>query len=446
LWNVLFANLAVAAIKITLGLLTGALAVLADGFHSLVDSSSNLIGLAAIRLADRPADARHPYGYRRYETIGALAIGVMLLAAAWEIGRSIVTRIGTGDVPAVTPLTLGVFALTLPINVAIFILETRAGRRLKSEVLLADAVHTRTDLVVASSVIASLIGIVLGVFWLDLVVAAGVVVLILMAAFGILRDTASWLTDVVIADPDEIESIALQVPGVLYVHRIRSRGTPEAGFVDLHVKVHPGMSTSQAHAIATEVENRLRDKLPQVIDALVHIEPGRHDLASDWEQIAYDLRQVADGMGLGLHDLHVHAEDSGGYAIELHLEMPGDISLGDAHSLAEKFEKRVGELWPSAGSVITHLEPIPASVLASAEDLDGNLPDALQHFLVQNIGAENLLEMKIHRVGDHNSVAARIRLPMDLSLVEAHNRAEEIERSILTEFPELMRVTVHVEP
>ncbi|MBT6151814.1 MAG: cation diffusion facilitator family transporter, partial [Chloroflexi bacterium] len=86
---ILFANLAVTIVKIGLGIFTGALAVVADGFHSLVDSSSNLIGLAAIKLAGRPADDKHPYGYRRYETIGAMAIGAMLLVAAYEIGSSI---------------------------------------------------------------------------------------------------------------------------------------------------------------------------------------------------------------------------------------------------------------------------------------------------------------------------------------------------------------------
>lgn len=82
LWAVLIANLTITALKIALGLWVGALAVVADGFHSLVDSSSNIIGLAALRLANRPADARHPYGYQRYETLGALMIGGRLLAAA----------------------------------------------------------------------------------------------------------------------------------------------------------------------------------------------------------------------------------------------------------------------------------------------------------------------------------------------------------------------------
>lgn len=100
---VLIANLAVTVVKITLGLLTGALSVVADGFHSLVDSSSNLIGLAAIRLAQRPPDDKHPYGYNRYETIGSMAIGGLLLVAAYEIGRAVVERVFSGTTPTFLP-------------------------------------------------------------------------------------------------------------------------------------------------------------------------------------------------------------------------------------------------------------------------------------------------------------------------------------------------------
>jgi cation diffusion facilitator family transporter len=446
LWQVLAANLAITLLKVTLGVVTGSLAVVADGFHSLVDTSSNLIGLAAVRLANRPADRRYPYGYQRYETIGALAIGVMLLAAAWEIGGAIISRLSDGAEPALDLLTVLLFALTFPVNLTLVILETRAGRRLNSEILLADAAHTRTDLMVTGSVLISLVGVWLGWPWLDTVVASVVVLLILRAAFKILRDTASWLTDAGFADPDQVEAIALNVPGVLYVHRVRSRGTPDTGFIDLHVKVHPGMSTAQAHAIASEVENRLEGELPGVAEVLVHIEPGHEEELSDWEQIAYDLRQIADGMGLGLHDLHVHTLPEGRYAIELHLEMPGDISLQEGHQVAERFEGRVRLHWPRAKSVITHLEPIATRLLQTAAQMDQGHLEEMDTFVRGEVGAKNLLEMQVHEVGGNLSVAVRIRMPASATLGHAHERAEALERALLERFPALDRVTVHAEP
>jgi cation diffusion facilitator family transporter len=187
LWGILAANLTITIVKITLGIVTGALVIVADGFHSLVDSSSNLIGLTAIRMAARPADKRYPYGYQRYETLGALAIGGLLLAVAWEIVQSVIDRLIHGAQPEINWVTFGLMALTFPINFGIVIFETRAGKRLNSDILLADATHTRTDLYVTGSVIASLVGIWLGWNWLDLVVATGVVGLIVRASIGLSR-------------------------------------------------------------------------------------------------------------------------------------------------------------------------------------------------------------------------------------------------------------------
>ncbi|MBI4770866.1 MAG: cation diffusion facilitator family transporter, partial [Chloroflexi bacterium] len=190
LWLVLGLNLPVTAVKLAIGFSTGALAVVADGFHSLVDSSSNLVGLAGVWAAARPVDANHPYGHRRFETMATLSIGVLLLAAAWEILRAIVERLTGGPPPEITPTTLLVVALTLPVNLAIVAFETRAGRRLNSQILLADATHTRTDVYVTLGVLASLLGALLGLAWLDMVVAAVVVGVIVRAAWHILRAAA----------------------------------------------------------------------------------------------------------------------------------------------------------------------------------------------------------------------------------------------------------------
>ncbi len=450
LWGVLIANLAVTVVKITLGMLTGALAVVADGFHSLVDSSSNLVGLAAVRLAARPADARHPYGYRRYETLGSLAIGGLLLAAAWEIVKAIFERIQGGAAPHLTLAMVGLVALTFPVNVLIVVLETRFGKRLNSQILLADAEHTKTDLFVTLSVLASLGGVWLGWRWLDVAVASVVVMLILRAAWEILRDASGWLTDAVMLDPAAVEKVALQVPGVWYVHRVRSRGTPNAIFVDLHLKVYPGMSTQQAHAIASEVEKRLGEAFENVVEVLVHVEPGRAapegESADDWHRMAYDLRQIADSMGVGMHDLHIHLTEEENYEVELHLEMPPEISLRQAHTLADDFERRARRKWPGIHVIVTHLEPLPSRVLVARETAVAPQDDAIRRFASAQTPQGVIHEARVHSAAGHISAAIQLSLPGDLSLEEAHLQAEMLERALLVQFPRLERVTVHVEP
>jgi len=241
---VLGLNLLVAAIKLTLGFLTGSLAILADAFHSLIDSSSNVVGLLGVWIAGRPADDNHPYGHQRFETIAALGIGVMLALAAYEIGTGVFQRLTAGvEIPVTGVNEIALMAGTFAINVVIVWYESREGRRLNSPVLLADAQHTRTDLFVTVSVVAALIGGRLGWAWLDPVVALGVVVLLAKAAWGIVSSASLTLTDAAVLDPKEVERIACAVPGVTAVHGVRSRNRGDGAWIDLAIAVDPVMDT-----------------------------------------------------------------------------------------------------------------------------------------------------------------------------------------------------------
>jgi len=443
---VLFANLAITIIKITIGTITGALSVTADGFHSLVDSSSNLIGLAAIRLASRPADEKHPYGYQRYETLGALAIGGLLLAAAWEIGSNVVRRILVGGTPELSLSALIIMALTLPVNIVIVLMETKAGEKYHSDILLADATDTKTDLIVTSSVILSLLGIWFGLPWLDIVTATGVILFILRAAFSILKNAAEWLADIEAADPDDIYEIALNVPGVYYVHHIRSRGTSDSAFVDLHAKVAPEMSTAQAHAIASEIEHQLTSKIPHIKEVLVHIEPAPPELVHPWDRISIELKQVADSMGLGYHNLHVHIDEHNSYIVELHLEIPGNKTLGEAHKLDKEFERRVKERWERIIRVITHLEPLSKTLFSPETNQDPTVRKRIEEILSTRFREVTIIEITTNHLDGHLGIILLLGMDAATPLTIVHNRIEEIERYLYQHIPALQHIIIHAEP
>jgi len=444
--RVLVANLAVTLLKIIVGIFTGVLAVVADGFHSLVDSSSNLIGLAAISLARRPADKDHPYGYQRYETLGALSIGVLMLVAAWEIARAILERYQEGGAPEIDMVSFGLVMITFPVNVLVVILERRAGKRLQSEILLADARHTQTDLYVTGSVLLSLVGIWLGWAWLDLVVAAAVVVLIVRSAFEILRDASLWLTDRSVIDIDQVTEVVYSVPGVLFVHHIRSRGTPEAAFVDLHVKVSPSMSTSRAHAIASEVERRLLSEIDTVREVLVHIEPAKKERQSLWDRMAEDIRRLAEGLGLGMHDLHIHTNEKEGYVVEIHLEFDDEVLLREAHAMAENFEEEVQRYWPDIEQVITHLEPLPQKMLSLKSKETTHLEDKILQVMERIVDRQQVKSLHLYQTADHLHANLVLVFDQEMRLNQAHDIAEKVELVLRSQFLDLEHVMVHVEP
>lgn len=271
---ILVLNLAVAIAKLLYGRASGAIAVTADGLHSLLDASSNVIGLVAVVLARRPADDNHPYGHRKFETFAALVVAMMMFLGCWEILGAAWERLREPSVPHVTAIGYVVMLSTLAVNVIVATLERRAGQRLQSEMLVADAAHTQSDVLATMVVLASFVAARFGVGWADLVASLVVVVLIVRAGFEILQGTLSTLSDERRIEPDVVEHEALAEAGVLEVHNVRSRGPLDDIHVDLHVLVDPATAIDAAHAIGHRVEARLRTKWPAFSDVVVHVEPA----------------------------------------------------------------------------------------------------------------------------------------------------------------------------
>jgi cation diffusion facilitator family transporter len=274
LWITLGLNLAVAAAKIVFGYRAGTLALTADGFHSLLDGSSNVIGLVALAAAGRPPDANHPYGHRKIETFAALAIVMMLLIACWEIASAAIERLISPRTPEITPGVLTVVVATLAVNLAVAMLERREARRLGSEILSSDAAHTATDVFATGLVLLSFGAVRLGIVWADGIAAAVIVAFILRAGWLILRGTMATLADERRIPPGEVEAVALAEPGVREAHNVRSRGAEDDIHLDLHVLVDPTVSVGDAHAIGHRVEKRLRLRWPGLSDVVVHVEPA----------------------------------------------------------------------------------------------------------------------------------------------------------------------------
>lgn len=274
LWSILFLNLAVALAKLVWGLATHSSAMQADGFHSLFDGTSNIVGLVGMSIAARPADRDHPYGHGKYETYASAAIAVMLGIAAYRIGSNAITQLMGAAVE--TRVDAGSFVVmlgTLLVNIGVTTWERRVGRRLGSEILVADASHTGSDILVSLGVIVSLVLVKVGLPQADGVVALLVAAAIVRTAWGVMKHASATLSDAWRIPPSEICEVVLEVPGVLGAHHIRTRGSEAAVYVDLHVQVDETRSVADGHRIAEEVERAIGDHFPHVIDVIAHLEP-----------------------------------------------------------------------------------------------------------------------------------------------------------------------------
>jgi cation diffusion facilitator family transporter len=272
--RILFLNLLVAVAKVAYGYASGTISILSDGFHSLTDAASNIAALVGLRIARKPPDENHPYGHRKYETLAAVAIALFLVIVMIEVAQTALARIHSGrGAPRVTAVSFAVMLVTLAINVFVVKAERRAAKRLSSELLLADAQHTQSDVLTSLAVIGALAGTGLGFPILDPAAALVIVVFIGHAGFEIARDAARILSDEIVISEEDVRRVVESVPMVLGCHHIRSRGSADHVFLDLHVWLDGTTPLTDAHAISHAVKDRLMEHYPQIADAIIHIEP-----------------------------------------------------------------------------------------------------------------------------------------------------------------------------
>lgn len=271
--TVLVLNLVIAAGKIAYGAWSGAVSILSDGFHSLTDSASNIIGLVGVRAARRPADHDHRYGHRKFETLASAAIFFFLLLVLVEVTQTALGRLRSEAAPVVDATAFVLMIGTLGVNLAVVRYESRAARRLKSELLVADSKHTRSDVYTSLAVVGALVGVRAGWPFLDPLAGLIVAGFIGHAGFSIAKDASSILTDRMVMDEAELRRVVLGVTHVLGCHQIRTRGSADYVFLDMHVWFRPDMPLREAHHLSHVVKDRLIEHFPALADVIIHIEP-----------------------------------------------------------------------------------------------------------------------------------------------------------------------------
>jgi cation diffusion facilitator family transporter len=438
------ANLSVALAKIIVGLITQSLAMISDGVHSSLDATNNVIGLVATTIAARPPDSDHPYGHRRFETLATMLIGISLTLTAWEIGKAGVSRLREGTTPEITTISFVVMICTIFINIAVSTYEKRMGKKLNSEILVADSAHTRSDIFVSLTVLASLVATRLGWGWIDAAAALVVVILIGRAAWHVLRPSVDILVDRAALEENVVTGIVQKIPGVHRVARVRSRGPRDEIHLDLDIEIAAPTTAAHSANIAREIRAALRKQFSGLKDIQVYFLPLQDETPLDYALIA---RAEADPLGLGVHEV-IPFTTPLGLGLEMHVEVLPDQTVGEAHSIVSKFEERLRQAIPGLKRVVTHIEPFHTH-----EDVPLYTPNA--HELARSalkIAREVSPKNHWHDIGIRAesdggyAVSMHCTVDHDMPLDEAHRLAEEVETHVRRELPAIHRVTIHTEP
>jgi cation diffusion facilitator family transporter len=273
----LIANICVVIAKVVAGMAANSLSVLADAAHSSVDAWNNVMALALAHIASKAPDEEHPYGHAKFETLGALAIVAFLSVTVYELTGTAVGRLmGSGDTPVATPFVAGVMLVSAIISYLVARYEEGYGRKYQSEILLADAAHTKSDVAASLAVLLGIGLVGLGYPNADAFFTLLVAVVIARAGWRILQHTIPILVDQRAVAEGTIREITLGTPGVRDCFSVRSRGRSGEIFAELTITVDPLLNVAESHLIADAVEHRVAEAVA-AREVVVHVEPHSED-------------------------------------------------------------------------------------------------------------------------------------------------------------------------
>ena len=427
---------ALVAIKLGTGLATDSLGLLSEALHSGTDLVAALLTLFAVGVAVRPADRSHAYGHGKAENLAALAEAAILALLSLLVAFAAIRRFGDHPELEIDWWVFAVLGLVIAVDASRMAISLRAARRYESAAFASNALHFASDLAGTTAVLAGLVLARAGYPEADATAALFVALLVVLAAARLIRGNVDVLMDRV---PDEAEAAARDaISGVpeVELRRLRMRQSGGRQFADVVIGVPAGAAVGQGHAAADAVEDAVKEALPKS-DVVVHVEPGaEREVRDRAHAAALAVRGVREVHNVTV--LHVGSE----LRISLHLKLPGDLQLDDAHELAERVERSIKHAVPEAASVQTHLEPLTEAAAAAEIERDRA---AIVRIVERETGRA---PRELRFLTSPEGVVAHLTLAVEgtTALADAHAQASRVEERIRREQPDLGEIIVHTEP
>lgn len=427
------------AVKLVSGLATHSLGLLSEAAHSGTDLVAAILTFVALGVAVRPADTGHPYGHGKAEHLAALGEAAILVAASLLIAWRALGRLFGSNTAQVDPrwYALVVIAAVIVVDLVRASVSFRAGRRYGSPALQANALHFASDFAGSTAVLIGLVAARAGYHWADSAAALFVAALVLVAAVRLMRLNVDVLMDRVPPDAQEAALVAIAALPGIELRRLRMRQAAGRQFADVVIGVPPAAAVGQGHAAADAVEAAVHGALPGS-DVVVHVEP-QQDRAALRERALAAAQRVPRVREI--HNLTV-LRVAGATEVSLHLKLPGDVPLEEAHEVATEVERAIVESVPEVDAVQTHLEPLAEA--GEGRDVAGDR-DLVERIVREETGGPPR-ELRFLRTDDGLLAYLTLGLDPETSLAEAHARASHVEERIRRERPEIADVVVHTEP
>ena len=440
------ASAGLTAAKAIIGLLTGSLAVLSEAGHSLLDLAATVLTYVAVRVSGKPADAEHQYGHGKVESITALAETALLFLLAAVVLYEAAQRL-IGERVYAVEATAAAFAVIVASIVVDFFRARTLGRiaeETSSQALEADALHFRSDMWSSIAVLIGLAGVALGYSRADAAAALVVAIFICIAGWRLGRRTIDTLTDAAPAGVSErVAAIARRVPGIVAVERVRARPAGAVLFIELGVGVNRALPLERVTAIKDGLTRAIRADMPKA-EVTITTEPR----ALDDETVRERVILIARNRGLAVHHVAVQAIGDR-LSVSTDLEVEGMLPLNAAHDIASRLEEAIREELGPDVEVETHIEPLPAVVLAGRDAAAARvmeITEALTSLAAGITGLGEVHDVRVRETADGEIVNFHCRVDAALSVSTVHDLVDTVERALRRRFPSIARVIGHAEP
>src|SRR5919204_2896109 len=439
------AAIALIAIKVGAGLHAGSLGFLSEAAHSGTDLVAALLTLFAVGVAGRPPDRSHAYGHGKAEHLAALGESAILVLASLVISwRALSHLVGASESGVdATWYAFVVIALVIGVDFSRALVSYRAAHRFRSAALQSNALHFAGDLAGSAAVLVGLVAVRAGYQNGDSVAALFVALIVLAAAGRLMRRNVDVLMDRVPADAHEAARTAIaELEPSVELRRLRMRQAAGRHFADVVIGVPPGAAVGQGHAAADAVEDAVQRALPES-DVVVHVEPlpGDDAIRERAQAAAMRVPRVREIHNVSV--LHVGPETE----VSLHLKLPGELSLGEAHEIATEVERAIHDSVEGVTAVQTHLEPLtePGPGRAAPSTDTAGDAEAVRRIVREATGAA---PRALRFLQTEEGLVAFLTLGLDPGspLSDAHAHASRIEEAIRRERPAIADVIVHTEP
>ena len=431
--------------KLIVGAMTGSLGLISEGVHSLLDFASTVMTYFAVRVSDKPADDRHPYGHGKIESVAALAeTGLLFLTSAWVIYEAI-RRLMTHETNVeVTWWSAGVVVVSIGLDLWRAGALLKVAKKTNSQALAADALHFSSDALSSGVVLIGLGAVALGWKEGDAIASIGVAAFVCLAGWRLGRQTIDTLIDTAPEGAaDAVQAILDDTPGVIRVNSVRVRPAGSVLFVAIDVAVNRAMALDRVARLRTSVTSAVQAKFPTSDVSIV-----THGVALDSETIHDRIAILAASHRLSVHHITVHTAD-GRLSVGFTLEVDGALTMQAAHEIADHFEGHVRRELGDEAEVESHIEPLPEGELAGTDADErerGAVASLLEDASAKEAVIRDVHEIRLRRTGKGLIVLYHCHAEAGATVEAVHDAIDRIEDGLKAQYPDVWRVFGHPEP